>query len=200
MKNKKSIFVLIALILVVIAGILFFQKDAEDVKEPDPKPSKTEVAQEEEEQPEADAERDTDGDADTESDKDAEQSNAAEEPTYEERLAAGTITAISLAYPDFELTQILTETQTELDAAADSAGVYVEFVSGGEPMVIHAKWLEKERTKAGTVDLHEQTLGFATFDVVNGESLEGKDMKTLDISSLSGLIAEAMLVSLYEHY
>ena len=173
----------------MIGGILFFQKDAEEGKDADPKPPATEVTQEKEEQPEAD-----------ETDLNVEADTFIEDPTYEERLAASTITAISLAYPDFELKQVLTETETQLDAAADSKGVYVEFVSGGENMVIHAKWLAKERTKKGTTDLHEQTLGFATFDVVSGETLQGKDMKSLDVNELGDLIAEAMLVSLYEHY
>lgn len=188
--NKKIIFVLIALILIVSTGVLFTQMQDDEGKgaQLDTHTDETIVNE--------DSERESEDDT---TDKEENESGG-EEATYEERLAANTLTAISLAYPDFELQQILTETETQLNEARDSKGVYVEFDSGGETLVIHAKWLEKERTKKGTVDLHEEKLGFATFDVVSDEVLNEKNMKTLEANDLTELISEAMLVSLYEHY
>ena len=110
------------------------------------------------------------------------------------------VTAISLSYPDFELQEILTATKSGLDEMEQSEGVYVKFNSGGETIIIHSKPLVTERTEKGTIDLHEQKLGFATFDTVTANTLKGKELTAIDVNALSELITESLLVSLYEHY
>ena len=99
-----------------------------------------------------------------------------------------------------ELQEIMTATKTGMSEMDQSEGVYVKFISGGETIIIHSKPLNAERTKEGTVDLHEEKLGFATFDRVSADTMEGKELTAIDMNALSELISESLLVSLYEHY
>ena len=123
-----------------------------------------------------------------------------EDASYEEWLAAGAVTAFSLYYPDFEFEEILFVSETELNVRRESKGVYICFVTGGEKVVIHSKPLDKERTKAGTVDLYSQDLGFATFDTVDAGGIKDGDYESIGVKQLDTLISQSMLVSLYEHY
>ena len=188
MKNKKIVLLILGLLILVIAlGIWLLQ----DGKLNSNKANTSTTATDSLDEKSLNGEDEATGD---------DIAISSEEAVYEEWLAASVITAISLSYPDFELQGIMTETKTGMSEMEQSEGVYIEFASGGETVVIHSKPIEKERTKKGTVDLHEEKLGFATFDVVKPDTLKGKDLVEIDMNSLSELIAESLLVSLYEHY
>lgn len=181
MKNKKMIlFILGLLILVIVLGVCLLQDEAKNYDKTDA-PAVSEALDENEQ----------DGDDVTIS---------SEEAVYEEWLAASVVTAISMSYPDFELQEILAASETGMDEMEQSEGVYVKFNSGGETIVIYSKPLNEERTEKGTVDLHEEKLGFATFDTVAADTLNGKELAAIDMNALNELIAESLLVSLYEHY
>ena len=182
MTNKKLILLISGvLILVLILGVCLLKDEAKNYDKTDDPAAISETLYENEQQ----------GDDITIS---------SEEAVYEEWLAASVVTAISLSYPDFELQEILAASETGMGEMEQSEGVYVKFNSGGETIVIWSKPLNAERTENGTVDLHEENLGFATFDTVTADSLNGKELKSIDMNALSELIAESLLVSLYEHY
>lgn len=181
MKNKKMIlFILGLLILVIVLGVCLLQDEAKNYDRADA-PAVSEALDENEQ-------------------SDDEITISSEEAVYEEWLAASVVTAISMSYPDFELQEILAASKTGMDAMEQSEGVYVKFNSGGETIVIYSKPLNEERTEKGTVDLHEEKLGFATFDTVAADTLNGKELTVIDMNALNELIAESLLVSLYEHY
>lgn len=182
MKNKKIILLIVGLLLLVIAlGVWLLQDEKANSNTGNSPTTATDVLDEEEQA----------GDDTTIS---------SEEAVYEEWLAASVVTAISLSYPDFELQEIMTATKTGMSEMDQSEGVYVKFKSGGEAIVIHSKPIENERTEKGTMDLHEEKLGFATFDVVKEDALKDDGLIVIDMNSLSELISESLLVSLYEHY
>ena len=118
--------------------------------------------------------------------------------SYERWLAAAMITAISLQYPDFEIKGIYLTAENRLYSSFQSSGAYVTFTSGGEPLAIHSKPLEEERTEAGTIDLYTMDLGFATFDEISVETLDTEGMQSVEVEELSKLISQSVLVSLYE--
>lgn len=187
MKNNKKLIIIIVGLLIVCLGLAVFFMVSEDE---DKKPLS--------DNPESQKEVTLENDDTTES-EDADVIES-EEASYEEWLAAGVVTAISINYPDFEIKEILLASETKLADSSDSKGVFVSFVSGGETIVIRSKPLSEERTKAGTIDLHTQNLGYATFDVVDAERIKDKDYTAVDINQLGTLISQSMLVSLYEHY
>lgn len=119
--------------------------------------------------------------------------------SYEHWLAAGAVTGVSMYYMDFELDGIYLASETPLGNHDDSKGVYVVFTSGGEKLVVKSVPLEDERSEAGTIDLSTENFGFATFDVVEVSDDELKACEEVRLESLSSLINQLMLVTLYEH-
>lgn len=192
MKNKRAIVLIIGvLIFVAVLGILLIEKDNDKPHQNITPPEASETTDENTQ------EDDTKDEAEQKVDEIVISSG---EAVYEEWLAASVVTAISLTYPDFELQEILAATETDMGEMEQSEGVFVKFASGGEDLIIHAKPLTEERTKAGTADLHEEKLGFATFDIVKEEALKGEKLTAIDMNVLNELIAESLLVSIYEHY
>lgn len=118
---------------------------------------------------------------------------------YERWLAAAMLMGVSMEYPDFELTGIYISSETSIEDKMNSDGAYILFTSGGETMAVHSVPQNGERSAAGTRDLSTETLGFATFDSVDPESVDTASMTKLDIEDLSELIAQSLLVSVYIH-
>ena len=188
MKSKKMILLILGmLILVLVLGVYLIQSGKVDSDKTNAAKASYDVSDEKNLMDEDESAGD-------------DITISSEEAVYEEWLAASVVTAISLSYPDFELQEILTATKSGLDEMEQSEGVYVKFNSGGETIIIHSKPLVTERTEKGTIDLHEQKLGFATFDTVTANTLKGKELTAIDVNALSELITESLLVSLYEHY
>lgn len=121
------------------------------------------------------------------------------EATYEEWLAAGMVVAISMEYPEFEIEGIYLAGETDLSERQNSSGVYVVFTADGTKQTVHGFPLAAERTQKGTVDLHTMDLGFAAFDPVETASVNTGACRQIGMEDLSELIAQSILVSLYEH-
>lgn len=121
------------------------------------------------------------------------------EASYEEWLAAGMVTAISMRYPEFELEGIYLTAKTELSEKEESNGVYVIFYNDEMKMAIYSKPLAEERNESGTIDLYTKDLGFATFDEVSANEIQIVEYIDLQQEDLKDLIKQSLLVSLYEH-
>ena len=119
--------------------------------------------------------------------------------TYEQWLAAGTVVALSMQYPDFELDGIYLTGETELSDKAESEGVYVVFTADGAQQAVHTSPLEEERTESGTIDLYTMDLGFAAFELVDAAAVDTASLQQVEIGDLEELISQSLLVSLYEH-
>ncbi len=120
-------------------------------------------------------------------------------PEYESWLAAAVVVGISMEYPDFQVEGIWAASETGLEEKAQSRGVYVIFTSGGSRMAIHSAPLRAERTEKGTFDLSTLALGFATFDRVAAADIDTSKMTAIPLEVLGGLIAQSVMVSVYEH-
>lgn len=118
---------------------------------------------------------------------------------YEKWLSAAMVVGLSMEYPDFELTGIYTASETALENKKSSEGVYIFFTSGGKTQGLYGVALEQERTESGTRDISTNTVGFATFDPVEPESVDISAMKQISLEEIGELIAQSMLVSIYTH-
>lgn len=144
-----------------------------------------------------------DKESDKDSDKDSDDKNSDDKDdneTYEQWVAAASVTAISLTYPDFEIESILAASDTDFGDKEDSKGIYVIFNSSGKKYAVFSKPLKEERSDKGTVDLYGQEIGFATFDMVEPGEIDKKKMKEIKVENLNELISKSTLISLYEHY
>ena len=192
MKNKTIVlFVLGLLIVVIVLGVWLIQNGKDNYNNTDTPITAADALNEKLKGNDPNDEIGSAGD---------DHAISSEDACYEEWLAASMVTAISLTYPDFEPQEILAASETGMSKMEQSEGVYIKFTSNGETIVVHSKPIEKERTKKGTVDLHEEKLGYATFDVVSDDKLDDEGLTAIDMDSLSELITESLLVSIYEHY
>lgn len=118
---------------------------------------------------------------------------------YEPWLAAAMLIGVSMEYPDFEFGGLYTSSATALEDKFSSQGVYLLFTSAGESLALHSIPLEAERTQSGTRDISTQNLGFASFDLVEPSFVDTESMTELKLESMSELIAQSLLVSVYTH-
>jgi hypothetical protein len=121
------------------------------------------------------------------------------EADYEKWLSAAMVVGLSMEYPDFVLTGIYTASETALENKKSSEGVYIFFTSGGKTQGLYGVALERERTESGTRDISTNTVGFATFDLVEPESVDVSAMKQIFLEEIGELIAQSVLVSIYTH-
>lgn len=118
---------------------------------------------------------------------------------YEKWLAAGMVAAVSMQYPDFEVSEIYLASSVEINEKSKSQGVYIVFHTDSQTIALHSEPLENERTEEGSVDLYTRDLGFATFDKVNIEEIDVSGFDTVSMESLEDRISQSVLVSVYEH-
>ena len=118
---------------------------------------------------------------------------------YEEWLAAGMVTALSMQYPDFKIDGIYLTGRTELSKKENSNGVYVIFTAEGTQAAVYSVPLSEERTESGTIDLYTRDLGFATFDMKDLNAINKESYQQIEMNELDELISQSLLVSLYEH-
>ncbi len=118
---------------------------------------------------------------------------------YERWLAAAAVICVSIEYPDFQLEGIYTASSTALADKFSSDGVSILFVSGGQRMAIHANALDGERTEPGTRDISTEVIGYATFDAVDPQGIDTASMEQIHPEELGDLIAQSLLVSIYNH-
>ena len=116
---------------------------------------------------------------------------------YEKWLAAAMVMCVSMEYPDFELEAIYAASATALDNKFDSQGAYIVFTAGGNRICIHSKALEAERTAPGTKDISSETIGYATFDRLDPNSVDFSSFEKIDLEDLTELFAQSLLVSIY---
>ena len=116
---------------------------------------------------------------------------------YEKWLAATMVMCVSMEYPDFELEAIYAASATALDNKFDSQGAYIVFTAGGSRICIHSKALEAERTAPGTKDISSETIGYATFDQLDPNSVDFSSFEKIDLEDLTELFAQSLLVSIY---
>ena len=116
---------------------------------------------------------------------------------YEKWLAATMVMCVSMEYPDFELEAIYAASATALENKFDSQGAYIVFTAGGSRICIHSKALEAERTAPGTKDISSETIGYATFDQLDPNSVDFSSFEKIDLEDLTELFVQSLLVSIY---
>ena len=121
------------------------------------------------------------------------------EAEYEKWLAAAQIVCVSMSYPDFQLEGVYAASATSMEDKFSSDGAYIIFTSGGSRIAIHSKAREGERAEAGTVDISTEAIGYATFDLVDPNSVNVSAMEELELEDLSELISQSLLISIYTH-
>lgn len=118
---------------------------------------------------------------------------------YEQWLAAAMVMGVSLEYPDFSELELYAASDTELAAKAESQGVYLRFISGGETVLLHGTPLAQERTEAGTRDIYSMQAGFSALTEVDAASVDLSSMEVYTMDSLADYIQQSLLVSVYAH-
>ena len=117
---------------------------------------------------------------------------------YEERLAASMVVGISMQYYNFEFVGIYVASETTVDDHLGSAGAYVIFRADGRELALRSLPLEAERSEKGTADLYLPSIGYATFDLVDPNSVDTTGMRELQLEDLEEMILQATLVSIIE--
>lgn len=152
--------------------------------------------------------KDTDGDGIPDSD-DSDDSNDSQidfeipdlaEGSYEQWLAAGMVTGISMYYfeHEFDIKSIYIASETDLNSPENSKGAYVVFTVDGEEKVLQSLPLEGERSDKGTVDLYARNFGYATFDEVKVTDGELKKCTEIKFEDLEIYISQLLLPTIYE--
>ena len=99
-----------------------------------------------------------------------EQTSQAQEPSeetiiYEKYLAALSMYALVLEYPDFRLDTVYAASFVPMEKKMQSKGIYLSFESGGEKLFAHLYPLESAQADSRTV--HCPEVGYAAFDIVS---------------------------------
>ena len=101
-----------------------------------------------------------------------------------EQLAALSLYALSMEFPDFEL-------QGFYSNGSRTDGIYAMFVSNGENLTAHIYPIGNERNTPGTMDIYATEVGYAAFDFVNGVDDNYTEIPQEDyveqLSALSGV-------------
>ena len=118
---------------------------------------------------------------------------------YEERLAAGMVTGLSMLYPDAQITGIYLASESGMDAADNSQGVYITFLLSESPAAVRSLPLTAEREETGTTDIYTPELGFAAFDGMDPAQVPAQQCRKIGVEDIGGLIAQTQLVSVYIH-
>lgn len=203
LKNKSKLIIIgIVIFVIILLAVVFLVKNNSSEKPQDP--TKT-ISSDDSDSDDANNETETKNnteDSDDESDENEDTyEDVTENATYEEWLAASVTMAISMHYFefDFEIKELYLASETELNSHDDSEGVYAVFTADGKEKVIYAKPIDEERDTAGTKDMSEQHIGYATFDEADVKGSVLKKCKKVSIEDLSDIINRLMLVTIYEH-
>ena len=121
-----------------------------------------------------------------------------DEDPYENWLASAMIIGISMQYPDFEFLGIYTASQTPVAAHDSSKGAYVVFKGNGETLALQSIPLSGERGDKGTSDLYVPAIGYATYDLIDPNSIPLAGLTELKIEDLEELIIASSQVSIIE--
>ena len=121
-----------------------------------------------------------------------------DEDPYENCLVSAMIVGISMQYSDYEFLGIYTASETPIAAHNSSKGAYVIFNGDGEKRALKAVPLEAERTERGTADIYVAALGYATYELVDPNSVPINGLKEHKLEDLADLIGAYSLVSIIE--
>lgn len=182
MKNKKSFLICIGVIVVIAIGAFFIKHNQDTTGLNDEQNQTQKDIPVEKEEVKANAKITKKKDA-----------------SYEEWLAAAMTVALSLDGEQFDVKHIYYNTETSLNDKQKSEGVYVVYEKNSKTTCVYSSPLKKERDKKGKTDLYTKDLGFATFDKVKKNTKDLKGWKEIKQDSLSDLVSQSMLVSLYEN-
>lgn len=121
-----------------------------------------------------------------------------DEDPYEDWLASAMIIGISMQYSDYEFLGIYTASETPVAAHDSSAGAYVIFMGDGEKRALKAVPLDGERPDRGTADLYVPAIGYATYELIDPNSVPVNSLKERKIEDLATLISASTQVSIIE--
>ncbi len=123
-----------------------------------------------------------------------------DEYSFEKQLAAASFYAISMYYPNFELTGFYTASTTTMDDRASSEGCYVLFRCDGQEILLQIRPLDAERTERGTLDLYHPNWGYASFDEVPVDSVSLDSMQQFAPNDLQEILSvSGTLLQIIEH-
>lgn len=121
-----------------------------------------------------------------------------DEDPYEQCLVSAMIVGISMQYSDYEFLGIYTASETPISSHESSSGAYVIFQADGEKRALKAVPLTGERAERGTADIYVATLGYATYELIDPESVPVASLKEHKLEDLVDLISAYSLVSIIE--
>ena len=121
-----------------------------------------------------------------------------DEDPYEDCLASAMIVGISMQYSDYEFLGIYTASETPIAAHSSSGGAYVIFNGDGEKRALKAVPLSGERGERGTADIYVAALGYATYELVDPDSVPVGSLKERKLEELEDLILAYSQVSIIE--
>lgn len=118
---------------------------------------------------------------------------------YEEWLAAAMCMSLTFYEDEFEILNIYYKTKTKLEDKMDSEGVYLIYKNSEGTICLHSSPLEKECTEEGVTNLYSQDVGFNTYEKLSVKKINFANYEEFEIDSLSKIISQSVLVSLYEN-
>lgn len=105
-------------------------------------------------------------------------------------LAAATLTAVSMEYPDF----VYEGTYTN----AEEDHVYLSFQSGGKAMFVTTWFLTQERSEGNTIDLFLADHGYVAFEVKEGEP-DASELVPMEESAYSEYLQTLGTLTIHYH-
>ncbi len=121
-----------------------------------------------------------------------------DEDPYEDWLASAMVIGISMQYTDYEFLGIYTASETPVSAHDSSGGAYVIFKADGEKLALKAVPIPEERGERGTADLYVPAIGYATYELVDADSVPVGSLKERKLEDLEELIIASSQVSIIE--
>ena len=121
------------------------------------------------------------------------------ESYYEEWLAAAMCMSLTFYEDEFEILNIYYKSKTKLEDKMDSEGVYLIYKNSEGTICLHSSPLEKECTDEGVTNLYSQDVGFNTYEKLSVKKINFANYEEFEIDSLSKIISQSVLVSLYEN-
>lgn len=117
---------------------------------------------------------------------------------YEDRLAAAMVIGISMQYAEFEFEGIYAASETSMGNYMNSAGAYVVFRGDGQWLALRSQPIAAERSDKGTADLYLPALGYATYELVDPQTVPGTGLREMQLEDLEELILQSAQVTIIE--
>lgn len=123
-----------------------------------------------------------------------------DKPAYEQQLAVACASVLPFCFPGMSDFRIYIASETDARDCSASLGVRMVVQESGKTYTVHAYPIDEQRTQTGTRDVYCPALGYAAFDIYEGEQLPANE-KWREVpynvtDSLSGIVTGTRL---YEH-